>query len=515
MEKTTVIINKNFETGEIDKHLYGTFLEHIDTIIYGSLYQPEHPKADKCGFRTDVLELLKDLGTTFIRYPGGNFVSGYHWKDGVGPREKRPRKYNLAWKQEESNQVGIDEFCRICEQLQIEPMLVANLGTGTSEEAAEELEYCNYDGNTQLAEERRKNGHAEPYNVRIWGLGNEMDGIHQIEHKTACEYARKAVETARMMKKMDAGIKLVLCGSCSPEKDLLTYPDWDRIVLEEAYDDVEYISLHRYYLYDYHPDMYANNTDTLEDIAHLPKDIGDYIETIAAAIRFVKGKRRSDKQVAISFDEWGVLSSKKLDRKKYPQWKEICQDIHSSTALDAVLHGGMLIAMLNHCDIVKMACQSIVIGAMIQVDPNGGCFRQTTFYPFRDVAELGQGTVLRTVTTGSAVQTGKYGKQPSVDSAVVYDGQKQEIVVFAVNYDTVNSIPMELKLQEFGELKCIEYRRIYEEEAFAGNTFEDPFRVVPHTVEIQENQNIFELPPISWNVIRFRQKHTESKISSI
>ncbi len=247
--KQKIIVNPAFTVGKVDERLYGTFLEHIHTIVYGCLYNPSHPQADANGFRKDVLDLLRDLGTTFIRYPGGNFVSGYHWKDGIGPRDKRIRKYDLAWEQEESNQVGIDEFCTLCRQLNIEPMLVLNLGTGTSEEALEELEYCNYDGNTKWAVERRKNGYQNPHNVKLWGLGNEMDGIHQIEHKTPVEYARKAVETARMMKKMDKSIKLVLCGSCSPEIDLKTYPEWDRIVLEEAYEDIDYISLHRYYTY--------------------------------------------------------------------------------------------------------------------------------------------------------------------------------------------------------------------------------------------------------------------------
>lgn len=506
MKTAKLIADRNFVTGKIDDHLYGTFLEHIHTIIYGCLYQPEHPTADENGFRKDVTSLLKELGTTFIRYPGGNFVSGYHWKDGIGPKEERPRKYDLAWAQEESNQVGIDEFCRLCEELGIEPMLVTNLGTGTSEEAVEELEYCNYDGNTKYACERRKNGHEKPYNVKLWGLGNEMDGIHQIEHKTAWEYARKAVETARMMKKLDKSISLVLCGSCSPEPDLLTYPDWDREVLEEAYEDAEYISLHRYYLYDYHPDMYAHNTDTIEDIAHLPQDIGDYIDTIAAAIRFVKGKKRSSRDVAVSFDEWGILTGTNPDQEKYPQWTEICESPHSSNALDAVLHGAMLITMLNHCDVVKMACQSIVIGAMIQADPEGGCFRQTTFYPFRDVAQLGHGITLQKVLESPLEETGKYGEQPSIDSAVVYDEEKKEIIVFAVNFNKTEIISLEVALQGFEKMECIEHRQIYEKEAFAGNTFENPLRVVPHQVETEKTRTSFALPPISWNVLRFRVK---------
>lgn len=309
-----------------------------------------------------------------------------------------------------------------------------------------------------------------------------------------------------MMKIMDKSVELVLCGSCSPEIDLETYPDWDRIVLEEAYEDIDYISLHRYYSYNPDTGMYAMNTDTLENIAHLPIDIGDYIDTIMAASRFVQGKKRCRKPVYISFDEWGILSSKKFDREKYPQWTEICEDEGSSTALDAVLHGAFMITMLNKCDVVKVACESIVIGSMIMADPEGKCFRQTTFYPFRDVAQLGKGIVLKQFSEGPMEDAGKYGELPAIQSAVIYNDEKKEIVVFAVNFSKKKEIPFEIFMQEFGEIECIEYRQLYEKEAFAGNTFRNPFRVVPHLLEVDKEQKCFLLPPLSWNVIRFELK---------
>lgn len=498
-----ILADRNFRIGEADRRLYGTFLEPIHRIVNGCLYNPQHPEADEEGFRRDVTSLLSELGTTFIRYPGGNFVSGYHWKEGIGPKEKRPRKYDLAWGQEENNQVGIDEFCQLCERLGIEPMLVVNLGTGTSEEAVEELEYCNYDGTTQWACNRRENGRKTPYGVRLWGLGNEMDGTHQIEHKTAQEYARKAVETARMMKKLDPSVSLILCGSCSPEPDLITYPEWDRLVLEEAYLDVDYISLHRYYSYDPNNDMYACNVDTLEDIAHLPADIEDYIDTVMAASRFVQGKLRVKKRVTVSFDEWGILTSKEFDREKYSFWTEVCPLERSTTVLDAVLHGAFLITLLNRCDTVRLACQSIVIGSMICVDPEGGCFRQTTFYPFRDVASMGRSVVLRQVCEGPCEQTEHYGTQPSVISATMYDPERHEAVIFAVNLSKEKYIRLEAKLQNFGSIRCLGHSQLYEKEAFLGNTFEEPLRVIPHEVSTDARQRFFDLPPISWNVLRF------------
>ena len=248
------------------------------------------------------------------------------------------------------------------------------------------------------------------------------------------------------------------------------------------------------------------NTDTLENIAHLPIDISNYIDTIMAASRFVQGKKRCSKSVYISFDEWGILSSKNFEKEKYPQWTEICDDKRSSTALDAVLHGAFMITMINKCDVVKVACESIVIGSMIMVDPNGGCFRQTTFYPFRDVALLGKEIVLKQSAEGPREDAGKYGELPVIQSSVIYNDEKKEIVVFAVNFSKQKDIPFELSIQEFKEAECIEFRQLYEKEAFAGNTFKNPFRVVPHLLEVDKKQRNFVLPPISWNVIRYRIK---------
>ena len=241
----------------------------------------------------------------------------------------------------------------------------------------------------------------------------------------------------------------------------------------------------------------------MEDIAHLPADIRDYIDTVMAASRFVQGKLRVKKRVTVSFDEWGILTSKAFDRKKYPFWTKVCPSERSATALDAVLHGAFLITLLNKCDTVRLACQSIVIGSMICVDPEGGCFRQTTFYPFRDMASLGRGVVLRQECVGTYEQTEHYGTQPCVASAAVYDPERQEAVIFAANLSKDRHIRLEAKLQNFGSIRCLGHSQLYEKEAFLGNTFEEPLRVIPHEVSTDAGQRFFDLPPISWNVIRF------------
>jgi alpha-N-arabinofuranosidase len=506
MIKAKQIADKDFIIDKIDDRIYGTFVEHIRTIVYGCLYNPKHEKADEQGFRTDIMELLKELKTTFIRYPGGNFVSGYHWKDGVGPKEERPRRYDLAWFQEESNQMGIDEFYDYSKKLGVDFMLAANMGTGTAEEAAEEVEYCNYNGNTTMANWRRENGHQEPYNIKMWCVGNEMDGPWQIQHMTAEEYGRKAMEASRMMKWMDPSIELVICGSSSPEPGAPEYPDWNRIVLEHTYDKADYISLHRYFCYDPKLPTQFNCQDTLEDIAHFPTDLSDFIDTVMGASRFVQGKLRTNKKVTVCFDEWGVVSSKNVHPIQDDTWTEKYEEERTNTVLDAMIYGSVLITFLNKCDVVKLACQSIVIGSMIKADPDGECLRQTTFYPFKDVATYGHGVTLRSVVDSPAVTTKAYGEEPALRSATVYNEETGEVTVFTVNLSLYDEIAYEADIRGFSGLTCIEHIQLYDEQPLAGNTFANPTRVQPKNIAVTPEQRTFALPRLSWNVLRFKVK---------
>ena len=249
MKEAKVIYDKDFAIGDVDRRMFGSFVEHLGRCVYGGIYEPEHETADANGFRGDVKELMKELGVTHIRYPGGNFVSGYDWKDGVGPKEKRPVRKDMAWNVLETNQVGTNEFAALMKELGIDLTMAVNLGTGTPKDAGELVEYCNVKGGTYWSELRKSHGVEEPYGFKTWCLGNEMDGEWQICMHTAEEYARLCKETAKIVKWMDPKAETIACGSCTNEIGHSTFGDWDRKVLEECYDYIDYLSLHRYFNY--------------------------------------------------------------------------------------------------------------------------------------------------------------------------------------------------------------------------------------------------------------------------
>ena len=245
MKPAIIHIDKHFQVSKIDKRIYGSFIEHLGRAVYGGIYQPDSPFADEQGFRKDTLELVKELGVPVVRYPGGNFVSGYRWEDGVGPKENRPQRLDLAWHVVEANQFGLNEFADWTKKANSEVMMAVNLGTRGVQEAMDILEYCNMDQGTHFSQLRKQHGWEKPHGIKLWCLGNEMDGPWQIGHKTADEYGRLANETAKVMKWMDPSIELVLCGSSS--SGMPTFAEWEATVLEHCYENVDYLSLHNYY----------------------------------------------------------------------------------------------------------------------------------------------------------------------------------------------------------------------------------------------------------------------------
>jgi alpha-N-arabinofuranosidase len=294
-EKATIVLNRNLRIGEIDPRLFGSFVEHLGRCVYGGIYEPGHPEADAEGFREDVIELVKELDVSLVRYPGGNFVSGYNWEDGVGPREERPRRVELAWKVIESNQMGTNEFIQWCRKTGVEPNMAVNLGSRDFDAARNLVEYCNFPKGTYWSDLRRSHGHIEPHGIKLWCLGNEMDGPWQIGHQTAEEYGRIACEAAKVMKWVDPTIELVACGSSSLE--MPTYPQWESTVLDHTYEHVDYISLH----------IYLRNPDG-NIPRFLARSLGmdDYIKTVIATCDQIKAKKRSNKTIMLSFDEWNV-----------------------------------------------------------------------------------------------------------------------------------------------------------------------------------------------------------------
>ncbi len=509
MEKRSAMltINKAFVVAPVDKRLYGTFIEPIHHIIYGNLYQPGHKTANELGFREDVIQLLKELSTTMIRFPGGNYVSGYHWRDGIGPKEERPVRFDKAWRQIDTNQVGIDDYMDCLRLIGAEPMLAVNLGTGSAEEAADEVEYCNFECGTTLSDLRKAYGHKAPYGIKLWCLGNEMDGFWQIEQRSPENYGHVAREAAKQMKWVDPSIETVACGSCTNEVGMETYAEWDRVVLEACYEQVEYLSLHRYYSYDPSKSMAYPSPFTIEDITYITKDLSDYLETVIAAADFVRGKKHLDKRIHISFDEWGVQTCHTVAPKGL-DWHERTglaekDGQRITNMIDAVLYGSILITFLNRCDRVKIACQSIVIGGMIAVSPDTLAFRQTTFFPFQHAATYGHGTVLKQNLISPMVQSEHFGQQPAIQTAAVYHQQEGLITIFAVNLDLRESHSLECDLQGFGQVQLVEHLQLWDEQPMACNSSKNPLRIVPRSMPVEAGKEL-SLPPLSWNVLRYK-----------
>ncbi len=505
MKKAKIIIDKDYQISEVDKRLAGSFVEHLGRTVYGGIYEPTHPTADENGFRGDVKELLRELGVTILRYPGGNFVSGYDWKDGIGPKEERPAKYDPAWHVVDTNQVGTNEFAKFAEDIGAEVMMAVNMGTGTPKDAQEIVDYCNREGGTYWSELRKQHGVEKPHGFKTWCIGNEMDGPWQICAMDADDYAKKANEAAKVMRWTDPSIECVFCGSCATEPEHTTFGKWDREVLERAYDQIDYMSLHRYYNYTPAANMFYPLVDTFADIPHFFTDLQDFLNTVIGAADYVKGMKHSNKTVNISFDEWGVVTSDRGDGTREQR------GYSAFTQIDTMIYGGMLCTFLNNADRVKIANQSLLVnnGGMISTKEGGEVIRQGTFYPFMHVAKFAKGIAIRTVVNGPMVMTEHYGEQPAIVNATVYNPETGDVTVFAINCSMEDDIETAFDLRSFGELVPVERIELYNEDPFVRNTFETPDVIKPETLSLDapvDGKLTAVLKKHSWNVLRLKTK---------
>lgn len=495
MKRVTYFADKNYKVGEVDPNLFGSFIEHLGRAVYTGIYEPDHPLADEDGFRKDVMELVKELNVPIVRYPGGNFLSGYDWTDGIGPIDKRPTRLDLAWRTTEPNEVGIDEFMKWANKSNIEPMLAVNLGTGTPKEAGNLVEYCNHPGNTYWSDLRISNGHKDPHNVKVWCLGNEMDGPWQIGQLSAEDYGKKAREAAKIMKWVDPTIKLVACGSSSAE--MPTFPEWDRVVLEHLYEHVDYISCHRYY------ENLGNVNDFLGSFA----DMDNFIKTIASTADYVQAKNRSKKKMYISFDEWNVWYQKKVELKDWEIAPPILEDNYS--LLDALVFGGLMCTLLQHVDRVKMAslAQLVNVIAPIFTRKGGPAFKQTIFYPFFQVSNYGRGEVLNTLVDAPTMETNKHGEIPLVQSSTTYNPEDNTLSIFALNCSEDDDLLLDAQFRSFGSVKIIDHLVMDGPDLYATNNFDSPENVKPRKNDISNEageQLEIKLPKMSWNMIRLQ-----------
>jgi alpha-L-arabinofuranosidase len=497
LQNATLRIDPVFAVGEIDRRLFGSFLEHLGRAVYQGIYEPGHPQADANGFRRDVLELVRELGPTIVRYPGGNFVSGYNWEDGVGPPEQRPRRLDLAWRSIETNRIGTNEFIAWTALAETEPMIAVNLGTRGVDAARNLVEYCNYPGETYWSDLRASHGYREPHGVKVWCLGNEMDGPWQIGAKTADEYGRLVCEAAKSMKLVDPSIELVACGSSNSR--MPTFATWEATVLEHAYDHVDYLSLHTYY----------ENTGDLGEFLALSLDMDLFIDSIVSTADHVRAKLRKSKRIDLSFDEWNVWYQSRHRAEPPRDWIEappLIEDVY--THADALLVGCMLITLMRHADRVKIGCQAQLVNviAPILARAGGASWRQTIFYPFLHASRYGRGTSLEARVECGSYESSRFGPVPLVEAGASWEEEAGELAIFVVNRHQREPVSLRCPLWT-GAWDLIEHTALHSDDPLAQNTYERPDRVTPSPQPggaISDNTLVAELGPLTWNVLRVR-----------
>ncbi|MGA5124556.1 alpha-N-arabinofuranosidase [Streptomyces pseudogriseolus] len=499
MRTARFTLDPAFTVGEVDPRLFGSFVEHLGRCVYTGVFEPGHPTADADGIRGDVLALVRELGVTAVRYPGGNFVSGYSWEDSVGPVEDRPRRLDLAWRSTETNRFGLSEFISFLRKIgpQAEPMMALNLGTRGVAEALRLQEYANHPGGTALSDLRAEHGDKDPFGIRLWCLGNEMDGPWQTGHKTAEEYGRLAAETARAMRRMDPGVQLVACGSSG--RSMPTFAAWEATVLQETYDLVDHISLHAYY------EPLDGDVDSFLASA---VDMETFIEDVVATCDHVGARLKSPKKINLSFDEWNVWYMSRTEEQvsalDWPEAPRLLEDSYS--VMDAVVLGSLLIALLRHADRVTVAClaQLVNVIAPIMTEPGGPAWRQTTFYPFAQASAYGRGEVLDVRVDSPTYGTQKYGEADLLHATAVR-AEDGTVTVFAVNRSRTEPLPLEVALNGLGPTSVVEHSVLADADPDARNTLAAPDRVTPRTAEgtaLEGGRLTAVLEPLSWNVIR-------------
>ncbi len=504
MKKASMILDKDFSIGSIDPRVYGSFIEHLGRAVYGGIYEPTHPTADQNGFRRDVMEMVRKLRMPIVRYPGGNFVSGFRWEDSVGPRNQRPSRLDLAWYTTETNEVGLHEFVDWAKQVNTEVMYAVNLGTRGVDAARNVVEYANHPSGSYWSDLRVQNGAKDPFGIKLWCLGNEMDGDWQIGHKSAYEYGRLANEAGKVMKLVDSSIELVACGSSS--REMATYGDWEYQMLMECYDQIEYVSLHRYY---------GNAANDTPAFLARSVEMDMFINEVVAICDAVGARKRNKKKLNLSFDEWNVwYHSNAQDKEivKQDKWNRalpLLEDIYNFE--DALLVGSMLITFLRNADRVKVAClaQLVNVIAPIMTRNGGGVWAQTIYWPLMQASMYGRGTALRPVVQSPTYDCADIEKVPLLDATATM-GDDGSLTLFAVNRDMAEDMSLSVDLRAFEGLRVVEHSVLHHTDVNAINTEAAPDTVSPTQGELGQMDGgklTISLPYLSWNVIRLENVH--------
>jgi alpha-N-arabinofuranosidase len=491
VKETMVTLHSGFQIGAVDPRIFGGFLEHMGRVVYQGVYDPESSHADANGFRTDVLEALRRLGMTAMRYPGGNFASGYHWMDGVGPRESRPTVRELAWQSIEPNRFGTDEYIRLCREMGWTPMLTVNLGTGAPEEARNWVEYCNCPAGTRYADMRVASGAAEPHGVKLWCLGNEMDGSWQLGHVPADQYAIRAQQAARMMRGVDESIELVACGSCGI--GMPTYMEWDRQVLDYLGDLADYVSLHRYV---------GNRDDDTPDFLAITNSIDQQIEEMDAVCRFVQAKQRSEKRAYLCFDEWNVWYKNMQMDGEGKLAPHLIEEVYNLE--DALVVAGFLHSFIRHADVVKIANIAQIVNVIAPIQTRGDeMLIQSIFYPLAMFSRRRHGVSLQPIVDGPSYEGKTNGKVHYIDASAILE---DKLHVFVTNRSVEEAAVVQVNLADRPIASLESGELLTGPDAKAVNSFEQPDVIGARpfaNVRIADGRASMQLPPLSVAALTF------------
>lgn len=496
--KAQILLDTNRVVSPISPLLFSGFIEHMGRAVYEGIYDPASPHADANGLRTDVLALLREVNYRAMRYPGGNFLSGYRWLDGVGPRDQRPRRRELAWQSIETNQFGTNEFIEFCRSINTEPMLGVNMGTGTIQDAADLVEYCNAPVGTHFSDLRASHGYREPHNVKYWCVGNEMDGPWQIGHLNAEDYGKKALEAAKMMRWQDPSIQLVLCGSS--HNAMPTYPEWDRVALELCWEHVNFHSMH----------YYASNRDNdTGSYLAFPAELETYVDTMAGVLRYVKAQKRSKQDVYLSWDEWNVWYKATTPSDVQGNWTEaphLSEEIYNLE--DALVVAQWMNLFLRKADVLKIACVAQAINTISPIHTTrDAVLKHTTHYPIMLFSTLASGNALDVLVQAPLYQTQKFGDMSLLDVSASYDEASGKSAIFIINRSQSEHLPVELRWQDRAPQQIDAVHQMSGDDPKAFNSFENPNHVVPIAVTPPAvNGGCAEmlLPPLSFTVLETR-----------
>ncbi|MBA2676436.1 alpha-N-arabinofuranosidase [Ramlibacter sp.] len=497
MIRTRLTLDRDFVVGVLDRRIFGAFVEHLGRCVYTGIYEPGHPTADAQGLRGDVLALTRELGVTTVRYPGGNFLSGYDWEDGVGPAQDRPVRLDLAWHSTETNRFGTNEFIAWCRAAGVAPMLGVNLGTRGADAARRYLEYCNHPGGTALSDLRRSHGCAQPHGVRDWCLGNEMDAPWQIGQKTAGEYGRLARDTARLMRWLSPDVQLIACGSSN--RELPTFGAWEDQVLEQCFDEVDYLSVHTYFE--------NPHADTWEFLGNIDR-MDLHIKEVAAIADAVAARRHSLKRILLAVDEWNIwYKARAGEHARQPGWPQaprLIEEVYNFE--DALAAGGALSVLMNNAGRVKIACLAQLVNAIgaIRTEPGGAAWRQTIFHPFALAARHARGQVLRCAVDAPARRGQLHPEMPYLVASATWDEASGRIAVFALNRHLSEEQDLRIELRGMPAAVSLHAAvELHHADMNACNTEHAPDAVAPHAhgrVQLEPDGLRARLKPGSWNV---------------